>query len=531
MDRDRLILELRQNLRGDVLDDHLDRRRYACDESIYSQIPSVVVAPDGEADLQVVVAIAQFFSIPITARGGGTSVAGQSIGPGIVLDFAPHFQTIEDIGPKTAVVQPGVTLSRLNRELAKVGRRIAPDPESRSLCTVGGMVGTNAAGPRSLLHGTTRDYVRRLRVVLADGAVMESSRLTDRFPTLHEYLSSQEARILSWRPRTRKNSSGYALEELCGKRPDYARFLTGTEGTLVLTSEVELWTIPHPMSSSLAIFGFRSLEEAAHRVAEYRTFHPAAIQLLDRNMLEALKKSSPAILSALNLDESEASLWMEWEGPVPEGVDLEKGVVLEDPQGSSNLWALLSKAYKRLHVRKGSAVPIRCIEDGIVPPEKLVEFVRGVKEILRSNGCEGAIYGPAGDAHLHVYPWVDVSAPHLPQRIDRLMEETFGLIWELGGSISAQHGDGVLRRRHAERQWKELLPLFHRVKEVFDPAGIFNPEKKFSLDGALLPPYRSFDTGETDLQHPVDRSERPLTHFVREDDSMRVGLERSQDTL
>jgi FAD/FMN-containing dehydrogenase len=282
------------------------------------------------------------------------------------------------------------------------------------------------------------------------------------------------------------------LEELLREPPDFARFLTGSEGTLALTSRAELRTIPIPARTTLALFAFRSLSAASEAVSEFRASRPAALELIDRFLLEALKGMNSTLLYALGLDEAEASLWIEWEGEIPSGVPLGNAYVMENRAGQSSLWALYSKASKRLYEIRDRRVPLHCIDDGVVPLENLPEFVAGMREILKRHDCEGAIFGHAGDAHLHVSPRIDWEAPHVTERIEKLMEETYGFIWGLGGTISGENGDGYLRRRFAERQWAPVLPLFHLVKEVFDPAGILNPDKKFSLGASLLPPYRSF---------------------------------------
>jgi len=492
LDGDRFADELRSNLQGDVLNSFHDRIRYSTDESIYTSTPSVIVVPKDEADVQVAMAIAQFFMVPITARGGGTSIAGQAIGTGMVMDFQQYFKRILDISGETATVQPGVILQNLNTALAKYGRRFAPDPGSRATATLGGMVSTNASGPHSYLHGSTRDHVKRLRVVLSDGAIMDSGALEHRFPTLHKAIHAREKLIQDVSPRVRKNSSGYPLQELCGDSPDYARFLVGSEGTLSLITEIEVKTIPLAQSTCLAIFPFSSIQAAIEALPEIRSAEPAAIELIDDYVLQAMNRVTPSFASALGLDQAKASLWVEWESEAPRSLDSSLCKIIEDPFGQSHLWTIRSKASKYLHEQATHRVPLRCIEDGVVPIEKLSEYVAELRQLLKRHNCDGAIFGHIGDGHLHVNPNIDVTAPHLPQRLDQLMEDFYSLVLRMGGSISGEHGDGVLRRRYVDRQWSSVMPLFQLVKETFDPAGLLNPGKKISLGNSLVPPYRNF---------------------------------------
>ncbi len=466
--------------------------RYSTDESIFTLLPSVIVVPCDEIDVQVCVSIAQFFNVPITARGGGTGVAGQSIGSGMVLDFHPHFHRTLEIFKESAVVEPGVILQDLNRELGKQGKRFAPDPGSRASCTLGGMVATNAAGPHSYCHGSTRDHVKRMRVVLADGAILDTSSLEKRFPNLATAVCLQKEMIVKTQPKTRKNSSGHPLSELCQERPNYTKFLVGSEGTLALVTEIEVKIIPLPTFTTLAIYPFRSMKEALDFLSEISQTNPSAIELLDHFVLQALARANGALASAVHLDEANASLWVEWENHGPKEFGKKKVHVIEDPVGQSHLWTLRSKASKFLHDQASKKQPLRCVEDGVVPLEKISIYVAGLREILKKHRCDGAIFGHAGDGHFHVNPNIDVEAPHLPRRIGELMEEVYTFILDLGGSISGEHGDGILRRKFVERQWENVMPLFRLVKETFDPEGILNPGKKLGDDRSLMPPLRNF---------------------------------------
>lgn len=491
----------------------MDLKRYSFDESIFEIQPTVVVCPRDEADVQAMVALSQFYSVPITARGGGTSVCGQSIGEGIIVDFSQYFDSILEIGIDHAVVQPGVILDKLNAELAHKGKRFAPDPGSKASCTIGGMVATNASGPHSYRHGSTRENVRGLKVVLADGALLTSHALARRYPTLHPTLARYRDLIEKSKPMTRKNSSGYALHELVKDPPDYTRFLVGTEGTLALTTEIDLKIIPIPRVTSLAILAFRKIEDAIAEVEALRSLAPAAIELMDHHVLRALGRANPHLVSFLGLDEAEASLWVEWEDVAPKELEKMKCHVIEDPTSRSNLWALRSRASKLLHEQPGPRRPLRCIEDTVVPTENLLDYVRSLREILLQHDCDGAIFGHVGDAHLHVNPSIDIQVEKIEERIGSLMEDVYACVLSFGGSISGEHGDGLLRSRFVKKQWAALIPHFQMVKETFDPAGILNPGKKYSEFELAFPPLRNSLQSSREaplLQEDAQERDRPL---------------------
>ena len=205
------VSELKKNIEGDVLVSYADRVGYATDESIFHLLPAFVVAPKTENDIISTVQIAKKFNTSITCRGGGTGVAGQSIGSGIVLDLKKYFNLIKSIELDTALVQPGVVLKDLNAELAKHGKRFAPDPGSWMSCTIGGMVATNASGPHGFLHGSTREHVLAQTVVLADGKLEKAENLSKRFSALVDNMRINKSRIEKHWPLVRKNSSGYPL--------------------------------------------------------------------------------------------------------------------------------------------------------------------------------------------------------------------------------------------------------------------------------------------------------------------------------
>ncbi|MCB0309350.1 MAG: FAD-binding oxidoreductase, partial [Bdellovibrionales bacterium] len=268
------ISALRKKIEGDVFSAYESRIPYSYDESIFKMCPLFAVAPKSEDDLKAIIEFAHQHELPVSARGGGTGIAGQSIGSGIVIDFKKYLNKVLDITKDHVLVQPGVTLKDLNLALAQYQRKFAPDPGSYMNCTIGGMVSTNASGPHGFKYGSTRDHILGLRVMCADGVAIHTSRMEVWFANMVSLIKKQKAMIESHTPLVRKNSSGYALLELCSDQPSFERFLVGTEGTLALVTEIFARSSPIPTKTILNIIGFDDMASALDAASEYRALGP-----------------------------------------------------------------------------------------------------------------------------------------------------------------------------------------------------------------------------------------------------------------
>jgi FAD/FMN-containing dehydrogenase len=333
--------DLRGRVEGDLLFDDLGRTLYSTAACIYQVRPLGAVVPRHEADVRAVIDYARRHRIPITARGGGSGLAGQTLGRGIVLDFSRHFRSIGEVdtAARTVRVGPGVVPARLNRHLAPSGLHFAPDPSSSAWCTIGGMVANNAGGSHTVGHGATRDNVASLRIALADGRVIETRPLArSGLATLPaadgpavggaaggdgtlERLAADLMRLVDRRrdviearqPRTRRNSSGYALRETLGDTIDLGKVLIGSEGTLGLVVDATLRLTPLPKAKATALVLFDDLEKAGAGVVEILRFAPAAVELLDRTFVEVVRAADPGLASTLPSG-TEAILIVELDG-------------------------------------------------------------------------------------------------------------------------------------------------------------------------------------------------------------------------
>jgi FAD/FMN-containing dehydrogenase len=503
-----LAADLKRTLRGEVLFDAASREAYSRAECIYRVLPLGAVAPAGEDDVREVLRVAREHGIPVTARGGGSAVAGQSLGAGIILDFSRRWSRILEVNTEErwVRVQPGVILSALNRELAAQGLRFGPDPASADFCTLGGMIANNAGGARSIRFGSTRDNVISLRVMLPDGRVIETRPVARGTPpgghpgALEELargvdaiVSPNRERIAAVTPDVPRISSGYALLAACGDAGvDLARLLVGSEGTLAITLEAKLRLVPLPRAVATALIAFPDLDAMGEGVVAARGHRPGALELLDRSFLDLLReagqeeaRSLPRTTEAVLILEMEADGEEEAAAAVDRiesdlrGLGLAAAVLRGlDPAARRRIWEIRKAASPILARRSGERRSTRFIEDACVPPARLPRFLAGLRDLLETHRLEAAVFGHAGDGLLHVNPLLDPADPDVGRKMEEIAAEYADRVVALGGALSGEHGDGRLRAPYLGRAFGSVVDLFREVKSLFDPAGILNPGVK-----------------------------------------------------
>jgi FAD/FMN-containing dehydrogenase len=453
---------------------------YAHDESIFTVMPMAVAHPKHVEDVQAVLAFCQEHQVPITARGGGSGTAGQSIGRGIVMDMRTHMNALLDIQTNKAFVQPGLFLGELNDRACKLGKKFGPDPGSQAYAAMGGVVANNAAGAHALAYGMTRDHVLGLSCVLADGQTFHTKDMPKHFSKLVETIKQEQALIEASAVVTSKNSSGYHLESLLTDPPRFEGLLTGSEGTLCLMTEMEVALVDVPKFVQFQIFSFGSRIEAAQAVPPLLDTKPACIELIDQVILQAMWKANPAVCKAMNLPSEGVTLWCEWHRPTK--VEIHEVYQTQNADQIQAAWAFRSQASKLLHAQATVRKPMRCIEDACVPVSNLPTYIDEVQRLLKDHDCEGAMFGHIGNGHLHINPGIDSEKPNLQQRVQALMDDFYSLVWKNQGTISGEHGDGYLRAPYAKQQWAQRWPLFQALKDAFDPQGLLNPGKKMPTE-------------------------------------------------
>jgi len=494
--------DLESLITGEVFTDPVTREIYATAACIYRVLPRAVARPGNEEEVAAIIEYAADRGIPVTARGAGTAVAGQTVGSGIVIDLKAHMNEVLSIeaDEKEAVVRPGVVLGDLNRELSKHGLFFPPDPSSGDYATIGGMIANNSSGARSLKYGDTRRWTARLKVVLSDGsiswmdkkpalprAMTNSPVLENRiYAGLPLLLEKYSAEIESSRPRT-KNSSGYHVWDLAeGREVDPVPLLAGSEGTLAVAVKAVLRLEELPRGRAAALVSFPSMDAAVEAVQEVLTCGPSALEIMDGLFVSMVREHRPELRDILP-ERAEAVLLIEFEGESEDDASRRLSRALD---GSASAWVLRAETEEQARalwsVRK-AASPIlyrlpgkrltRFIEDVVVPRERLGEGIAKIKSILKSHGTEAPVLGHAGSGNLHVNPRLDLCDSADRERMQGIAEDVYTAVIEMGGSISGEHGDGMLRAAYVPRQFPGLAPLLGEIKDLFDPKGILNPGK------------------------------------------------------
>ncbi len=514
--RARIHDDLRGILGGELLFEPVERAPYAHDASLYEIDPLGVVVPRTDDDVVALVRYAAENAIPLHPRGAGTGLAGETLGPGLVIDFSRYFRRVVSVGSDHVVVQPGVVLDVLNAQLAPLGRRLGPDPSHSEARTIGGMVGLDAAGIRSIRHGTTADHVRRLSVVFANGEGADVAFEPWPSADSHEPVDFKDHVVRKLgtiyrrhvdllarrRPKANRNRAGYALGSACSPvGVDLARLLVGSEGTLALVTEVVLRTVPIPPSQAVVVLPFGRIADAACAVVECLKWDPSACELFDWRSLSLARDVLPATRAWI-AEAAESALVVEFDGDRPgEVLDRLRGLVarlertghlVADPVEATRrvdcefLLGLRRAITPSLMRMKGPRRPVPFMEDIAVPPEALPDFLRRLQDILKQFEVSWTVYAHAGDGQLHIRPFLDLGDPLDVARLEPMAGEVLGAALELGGSISGEHGCGLARTQFLRRQSGDLYHAFREIKDAFDPYNLFNPGKVVGDDPHLM---------------------------------------------
>jgi FAD/FMN-containing dehydrogenase/Fe-S oxidoreductase len=503
--------DLKGLIKGELLFDDLSRVLYSTDASIFEAKPLGVAVPRDEEEVQNLVRYAYEHRIPLLPRGAGTGLAGESLGTGLVIDLSRHFQSVLDIGTEIVRVQPGVVYDDLNKRLADVGRRFAPDPGSGLQCTIGGMLATNASGARLLRYGYTRDHVSALRVVLDTGDAITAARhprepaaqapaghREDIIAAVIELLEQNAEVIRASQPRTPFNRCGYLLPDVLGPDAlDLARLLVGSEGTLGIFTEATLKTVPLPVESSMVLLGFASLEAALRAGQIALATGPTACELFDGRLL-ALIRCADAEAGSLIPAGADAALLVEYESDsvgstrrsadelVAQVVRSERvagyGHSASQPAEVARLRRLRAVALPALYGLAGRTQAVPLIEDVAVPLDELSTFLRRLQDSLREHDVTASFLVHAGTGQVHARPFLDLDRPEDSAKLWSLADDVHSLALQLGGTISTQHGTGLARTPWVARQYGRLYPVFRDLKAIFDPRRILNPGKIVGLN-------------------------------------------------
>ncbi|MCU0302706.1 MAG: FAD-binding protein [Thermoanaerobaculales bacterium] len=480
----------------DLRFDVLTRVLYSTDASIYKVEPQVVAFPSSGSETGRLLAAAADADCEITPRGAGTGLAGGALGAGLIVDLARRNREIGELDLERRVVRvdPGVVLDRLNAFLRKHRLWFGPDVATASRATLGGMIANNSSGAHAPVYGTTADHVVALELALADGRVAWVGRdrdglagLRDEVDTLVAGHADEIARRLPG--GMAKRWPGYGFDRALAAPGDLGRIVAGSEGTLAAITGALLAVVPRPERRGLGVLFFGSVAEAMAAAVEVARLEPAAVEHLDRVLLDQTRGQRPfaAARELLDLDRrpAEAVLLVELFDEIEEGLAALDGaglgdrrLLLDDPAEQELVWQLRRAGLSLLTGRAGPAKPTACIEDVCVRPDRLPAYVESLRALLEPLGLEASFYGHAASGELHVRPVLDLHEPGDLVKLRRIADEVSALCRSFDGSIAAEHGVGIARTEVLEAHiGPELSEASRRLKRLFDPRGLMNPGK------------------------------------------------------
>jgi len=537
---------LQEHLIGEVMTSSDARRYFATDTSILTLTPAIVCYPHNENDVRKAARFTWQLAergrvIPMTARGSGTDQAGAAIGNGIVLVFPAHMNKILELDPKTGTVavQPGLNYGKLQQTLQTHGRFLPPFPASIEYSTIGGAMGNNAAGEKTIKYGSTRDFVRALRVVLANGEVIETRRISKRdlgkkmgltsmegdiYRALDKLLDDQKDIIDKTKLDITKNSAGYDLTAVKQKDGsiDLTPLFVGSQGTLGIVTEAIFDTEPYNPATTLIVASFDDVERAAKAILDLRKLPdmPSAMEMVDGNLLSFIDEHNPNLLKGtLEKPFHKIMLLVEFDNfnaRTQKRMAKKTKKIIEDyggtcqtesdPEKQDHLWRIRHSAASVTAYSDNNAKALPIIEDGVVPVAKFVEYLSGAYGIFEKYGLQVAVWGHAGNANLHMQPFLDLSQLGDRQKLFKIIDEYHQLVISLGGSTNGEHGDGRLRGAYLRQLYgDDVYEVFTAVKKIFDPYGILNPGVKV---GVTLEDIKPMLRSEYSMEHLYDHMPR-----------------------
>jgi len=512
VDREALRRDLSAQLLGEVRFDAVSRALYSTDASVYQIEPMGVVVPRTREDLVAAVRICARHGAPLTLRGGGTSQAGQAVGAGLQVDTSKYLNRLLEVNPEErwARVEPGIVLDELNAALRPHGLRFAPDISTASRATLGGMIGNNSSGARSVLYGKTIDHVLELDVALADGSLAHlaplapeqvearcgGSGLEAAAYSVVRHLAARHAEEIERRfPKVLRRVGGYNLDSFVPGRPfNLAHLVVGSEGTLAVVLEARIRLVPLPKAKAVLAIHFADLLESLAATPAILEHHPAAVEVMDKFILDHTREN-PAFerLRQFVRGDPGALLVVEFYGEETAAA-VARVEALEsdlrgrgygyhfhratDPAEQARIWSLREAALGLSMAMKGDAKSLAFVEDTAVAPEKLRDYIEKFLAIVRRHGTVAGVYAHASVGCLHVRPVVNLKTENGVRQFQAIAEDIAGLVLEYGGALSGEHGDGLVRSPFQCRMYgPTLYEAFRTIKRTFDPQGILNPGK------------------------------------------------------
>ena len=506
--------ELRKTITGDIKFDSYSRMLYSTDASIYQMEPIGVVLPRNTDDVIATMQICSDSKTIFLPRGGGTSLAGQTVNHGVVVDFTKYMNRILSINPEErwAIVEPGITIDALNAGLKPYGLYYTPDPTTKSRATIGGSLGNNSCGAHSVVYGKTSDQVLELDVILSNAEHVHfntieenalQSILSSKPDSLEKRIYTETLRLASEHreeidrryPRIQRRVSGYNLDFLRDNKPvNLSNMIVGSEGTLGTITAAKVKLEPIPTNIGLAIVHFKDLFESMEATVMILDHGPSAVELVDKMILDRSKSSLGLSRQTTFIEgDPEAILLVEFFGENMKEVEskidnmnqaLQKRNLSYAcskalrPEEQRSAWAIRSAGLGLLMSVKGDSKPLPFVEDTAVSPERLPEYVRRFDSIVKSHNTYAGYYGHASVGCLHIRPMINIKTQSGLRDLVSISDQISDLVLEFNGSMSGEHGDGIVRGVWTEKMLgSTLYQAFKDLKNSFDPDNILNPGK------------------------------------------------------
>ncbi|HYZ49714.1 MAG TPA: FAD-binding oxidoreductase [Nitrososphaeraceae archaeon] len=499
--------DLERVAKGEILSDSWSTQIYSVDASNYEIKPLLIVCPESEYDIQEVCRYCFSKNLPITARGAGTGLLGQSLSDCVLIDCTKHMNNIIEIADDYVITEPGIVKGVLDRELKKKGKFLPPDPASTNYCTIGGMIANNSSGSHSLGYGNTIDFLKEVRVIYSDGSYgslgelsrtsygeLGNDRNGELIKNLLELLSHHSVAIKKYYPRVSKNSCGYRLDALIDD--DYfspQKVFAASEGTLGIVTSAKMKIIDIPTYRHLSVLGFDDLLSAVYVVPLILQFNPTALELLDHSVFSFREMTQETGNNNMVSGSIDCLLFVEFAGEVLSDIETNVKSCLNklscrctliesaaDEQSIVRIWQARKNALNRvMKLTIGSRKPVGLIEDTVVSPYLLYEYTEYLQRMYARFKLGHVFYGHAGDGNLHTRPLIDLNSKSEIELLQNLAQDVFNKVIRSGGTITGEHGDGLARTRYIEQMYtSEIVSLFKEVKKLFDPKFIMNPGKK-----------------------------------------------------
>jgi FAD/FMN-containing dehydrogenase len=517
---------------------------YSTDESIFSIRPQVVLQPKNRQDVQIAAKVIsqnveQFPSLSLTPRAAGTGLGGGSLTDSVVIDMCAHMQKIGEVTKKKDVVyiqtEPGAMWRDVEKKLKQNGAYIPSFPASKDICSIGGAIGNNSAGPDSLRYGHCAEWVELMDVVLHDGHIYTIKALNAReFKLLmkqdHEHariakdifdlIAKNEKEIKNGKPKTAKNSSGYPLWSVMPQGVakfkkgegtfDLTRLITGSQGTIGIITKLTMKAIAIQKNTALIVLPIFNLDDAADAIVKVLKHNPINIEVFDALSFDlALKNPSffkdrldgaayyrtmlsmyttyhvrfrgkvPEFIVLVTLDEDTIADVGERELVASIASDTVKPRLVKSPVEREMYWQIRRASYTLSKFQDPTKRPAAFLEDMTVPPENLSKFFKEIKRLLKEFGVTAAVHGHGGNGHFHFYPLLDFTNKKTPELVEKMAEKFFKTAIKFDGNICGEHNDGIIRTPHLSKMYTaKMLGLFEQTENIFDPHDVFNPGKK-----------------------------------------------------